>query len=86
MNQINSKVELRRFAIEQANILAARTKIYTVDNLIDAAKAIEKYVLGTAKLRETPEDNTKLLVDALAKSYNKNPFKMDVVDNNNNDN
>lgn len=86
MNQINSKVELRQFAIEQANILAARTKIYTVDNLIDAAKAIEKYVLGTAKLRETPEDNTKLLVDALAKSYNKNPFKMDVVTNNNNDN
>lgn len=86
MTQINSKVELRQFAIEQANILASKSKIYTVDNLIDAARAIEEYVLGTAKLRETPEDNTKLLVDALAKSYDKNPFKMDVVNNNNNDN
>ena len=86
MTQINSKVELRQFAIEQANILASKSKIYTVDNLIDAAKAIEEYVLGTAKLRETPEDNTKLLVDALAKSYDKNSFKMDVVNNNNNDN
>lgn len=86
MNQINSKVELRQFAIEQANILASKSKIYTIDNLIDAAKAIEKYVLGTAKLRETPEDNTKLLVDALAKSYDKNPFKMDIVTNNNNNN
>lgn len=83
MIPINSKVELRRFAIEQANILAARSKIYTVDNLIDAAKAIEKYVQGTAKLCEAPEDNTKMLVEALAKTYNKNPFKMEVVNNDN---
>lgn len=84
MNQITSKVELRQFAIEQANIIAGKAKIYTVDNLIDAAKAIEKYVLGTAKLREAPEDNTKILAEALAKSYNKSPFKMDIVTNDNN--
>ena len=82
MTQINSKVELRQFAIEQANILASKSKIYTVDNLIDAAKAIEKYVLGTAKLREAPEDNTKMLVDALAKSYDKRTnFPMEIVTN-----
>lgn len=86
MTQINSKVELRQFAIEQANILASRSKIYTVDNLIDAAKTIEKYIQGKVSLPDIPEDNTKLLVDALAKSYNKNPFKMDMVTNNNNDN
>lgn len=83
MIPINSKVELRRFAIEQANILASRSKIYTVDNLIDAAKTIEKYIQGKASLPDIVEDNTKMLVEALAKTYNKNPFKMEVVNNDN---
>lgn len=44
-------------------------------------KLLKKYVQGKASLPDTVEDNTKMLVEALAKSYNKNPFKMEVVNN-----
>ena len=69
-NNIKSKLDARLFAIEQANLLLKHSNS-DVEQLISSAKQIERYVVADIKLPEVYDDtdNTKMLVEALSKSY-----------------
>lgn len=79
-NNIKSKLDARLFAIEQANLLLKDSNS-DVEKLISSAKQIERYVVADIKLPEVYDDtdNTKMLVEALSKSYtpinNEQPIK-----------
>ena len=53
---MKSKIELRQFAVSSALNL----EDVTAENVISTAKAIEKYVLGDAKLPEYYDDFSQL--------------------------
>ena len=81
-NNIKSKLDARLFAIEQANLLLKDSNS-DVEQLISSAKQIERYVVADIKLPEVYDDtdNTKMLVEALSKSYtpinNEQPINKD---------
>lgn len=74
--EIKSKLEVRQFAVQQANFVLAKHESVTVETFIEAAKAIEAYVIGAAELPETPSTENeylKTLTALLEKSQNTKP-------------